>query len=81
MPVEPHAGAWGALLGACRIHGDISLGETIARKLFEIEPTNAGNYVLLSNIYAVADRWADVSELRTLMRGKGIRKVPGFTWI
>ncbi|RZS12801.1 hypothetical protein BHM03_00044306 [Ensete ventricosum] len=81
MPVEPHAGAWGALLGACRIHGDISLGETIARKLFEIEPTNAGNYVLLSNIYAVADRWTDVSELRTTMRGKGIRKVPGFTWI
>ncbi|CAL9165402.1 unnamed protein product, partial [Musa hybrid cultivar] len=75
MPVEPHAGAWGALLGACRLHGDISLGETIARKLFEIEPTNAGNYVLLSNIYAVADRWADVSELRTMMRGKGIRKV------
>lgn len=81
MPVEPHAGAWGALLGACRLHGDISLGETIARKLFEIEPTNAGNYVLLSNIYAVADRWADVSELRTMMRGKGIRKVPGCTWI
>ncbi|WOL05234.1 hypothetical protein Cni_G13961 [Canna indica] len=63
MPVEPHAGAWGALLGACKIHGDIALGETIAKRLFEVEPTNAGNYVLLSNIYAVKDRWADVWEL------------------
>ncbi|KAG6536024.1 hypothetical protein ZIOFF_001062 [Zingiber officinale] len=62
MDVEPHAGAWGALLGACKTLGDIELGEVISKRLFELEPTNAGNYVVLSNIYAVADRWADVSK-------------------
>lgn len=81
MPVEPHAGAWGALLGACRLHCNIELGETVARRLFDIEPQNAGNYVLLSNIYAAADRWAEVSEIRTIMRGRGIRKIPGYTLI
>ncbi|KAF8407883.1 hypothetical protein HHK36_007021 [Tetracentron sinense] len=55
MPVEPHAGAWGALLGACRLHCDIELGEVVAGQLFELEPHNAGNYVLLSNIYAAAN--------------------------
>ncbi|XP_042452786.1 putative pentatricopeptide repeat-containing protein At5g37570 [Zingiber officinale] len=80
MVVEPHAGAWGALLGACKIHGDIELGEVISKRLFELEPTNAGNYVVLSNIYAVADRWADVPKVRATMREKGIRKLPGCTW-
>ncbi|KAL0452040.1 UNVERIFIED_CONTAM: putative pentatricopeptide repeat-containing protein [Sesamum latifolium] len=63
-PVETHAGAWGALLGACRLHGDIDLGEVVAHRLFEFEPHNAGNYVLLSNIYAEADRWLNVFHLR-----------------
>ncbi|KAJ0976657.1 hypothetical protein J5N97_012131 [Dioscorea zingiberensis] len=62
MPMEPHAGAWGALLGACRLNCDMELGEMVAKKLFEMEPQNGGNYVLLSNIYAAADRWADVSK-------------------
>ncbi|KAM0939786.1 putative tetratricopeptide-like helical domain superfamily [Dioscorea sansibarensis] len=81
MLMEPHAGAWGALLGACRLNCDIGLGEVVARKLFEMEPQNGGNYVLLSNIYAAADRWADVSQVRTVMRGRGVRKIPGCTWI
>ncbi|XP_072970426.1 putative pentatricopeptide repeat-containing protein At5g37570 [Typha angustifolia] len=81
MPVEPHAGAWGALLGACRLYCDIDLGNVVANKLFQIEPQNAGNYVSLSNIYAVANRWAAVSELRTMMRESGVRKIPGCTRI
>ncbi|CBI30347.3 unnamed protein product, partial [Vitis vinifera] len=81
MPVEPHAGAWGALLGACKLHCDIELGEVVADQLFELEPQNAGNYVLLSNIYAAAEQWLDVSLLRNKMRERGIRKIPGCSWI
>ncbi|XP_043714876.1 putative pentatricopeptide repeat-containing protein At5g37570 [Telopea speciosissima] len=81
MPVEPHAGAWGALLGACRLHSDIELGEAVASRLFKLEPHSAGSYVLLSNIYAAADRWLDVSNVRNMMREKGIRKIPGVSWI
>ncbi|BFG41020.1 hypothetical protein CerSpe_272940 [Prunus speciosa] len=61
MPMEPHAGAWGALLGACKLNGNIEFGELVANQLFEIEPPNPHNYVLLSNIYAAADCWFDVS--------------------
>ncbi|KAK3042817.1 hypothetical protein RJ639_001090 [Escallonia herrerae] len=77
MPVEPHTGAWGALLGACNLHGDIELGKEIADRLFELEPLNAGNYVALSNIYAAADRWVDVSSVRSKMSERGVRKVLG----
>ncbi|XP_057948799.1 putative pentatricopeptide repeat-containing protein At5g37570 [Malania oleifera] len=81
MPVEPHAGAWGALLGACKLHGNIELAEVVAGRLFELEPHNASNYVLLSNIYAAADQWLDVSLLRDTMKERALRKIPGCSWI
>ncbi|KAK9088331.1 hypothetical protein Scep_027413 [Stephania cephalantha] len=77
MPVEPHASAWGALLGACRLHCNIKFGEMVAGKLFQLEPRNPSNYVLLSNIYANANRWTDVLELRNRMREGCVRKIPG----
>ncbi|XVF76145.1 hypothetical protein PTKIN_Ptkin13bG0242700 [Pterospermum kingtungense] len=81
MPVEPHAGAWGALLGACKLHGDVELGELVAARLFDLEPLNAGNYVLLSNIYAAAEQWVDVSLVRNKMKERGLRKIVGCSWI
>ncbi|MBA0793438.1 hypothetical protein Gohar_017843 [Gossypium harknessii] len=74
MPVEPHAGAWGALLGACKLHCDVELGELTAARLHELEPLNAANYVLLSNIYAAAEQWVNVSRLRNKMKERGLRK-------
>eukprot|EP01018_Ginkgo_biloba_P034705 Gb_25843 [translate_table: standard] len=68
MLMEPDACIWGALLGACRIHGNVKLGERVAEHLFESEPQNAGNYVLLSNIYAAAGRWCDVAKLQKIMK-------------
>jgi pentatricopeptide repeat protein len=75
MHVEPNAGAWGALLGACKLQGDSELGETVANRLFKLEPLNAANFVLLSNIYASAERWKDVSLVRTTMKERGVRKI------
>ncbi|KFK33304.1 hypothetical protein AALP_AA6G357800 [Arabis alpina] len=68
MPVEPHASAWGALLGGCSVHGNSEIAEVVSRRLFEIEPQSAGNYVLLSNMYAALDRWEDVAHLRDKMK-------------
>eukprot|EP01018_Ginkgo_biloba_P037442 Gb_29881 [translate_table: standard] len=81
MPVDPNAGVWGALLGACRIHCNIELGERVARILFDLEPGNAGYYVLLSNIYAAAGRWDEVAMVRIMMKDRGLRKPPGYSLI
>lgn len=81
MPVESNPGAWGALLGACKLHFNIELGEEVASRLILLEPQNAGNYVLLSDIYAAADRWFDVSLVRCNMNERGVRKIPGCSWI
>ncbi|KAK1361232.1 Pentatricopeptide repeat-containing protein [Heracleum sosnowskyi] len=81
MPFEPDAATWGALLGASRIYGDTELGEKAAQMIFQMEPDNAGMYVLLSNLYAASGRWGDVGKMRLKMRDSGVKKVPGYSWI
>ncbi|XP_058193003.1 pentatricopeptide repeat-containing protein At4g02750 [Rhododendron vialii] len=81
MPFEPDAATWGALLGASRIHDNTELAEKAAEMIFEMEPENAGMYVLLSNLYAASGRWSDVSRMRLKMRATGVRKVPGYSWV
>ncbi|XP_021274207.1 pentatricopeptide repeat-containing protein At5g44230 [Herrania umbratica] len=81
MPLEPNGGVWGALLGACRTYGNPDIAQIAANHLFELEPNAIGNYILLSNIYASAGRWNDVSTVRKLMREKGLRKNPACSWL
>ncbi|KAF3779750.1 Pentatricopeptide repeat-containing protein [Nymphaea thermarum] len=77
MPMQPDGNVMRALLNACVIHGNFDLGETIGKTLLEVEPEYDGHYVLLSNMYARAGRWADVATIRTRMRMKGVNKLPG----
>ncbi|EEF41946.1 pentatricopeptide repeat-containing protein, putative [Ricinus communis] len=80
MPVEPDLFVWGALLGACRQHGEIDLAEIAARHLAELEPRNAGNNMLLSNLYADAGSWENVAKLKMGKR-KRLRKFSAYSWI
>lgn len=77
MPMKPHSGAWGALLNACRMHKNVELGELASRKLVELETKNHGAYVLMSNIYADFKNWDRVSNVRHIMKAKGVKKLPG----
>eukprot|EP01018_Ginkgo_biloba_P006881 Gb_03548 [translate_table: standard] len=81
MPLEPDAGVWRALLGACRIHCNIDIAEHAAERLLELEPENPGNPILLSNIYAAAGRWDDVTKVRTMMKDKGLKPRQECSWI
>lgn len=77
MKIEPDPVLWGTLLGACRLHGNIALGENIAEFLVGRNLANSGTYILLSNIYAAAGNWDGVAKVRTLMKNSGIQKEPG----
>ncbi|CAK9186036.1 unnamed protein product [Ilex paraguariensis] len=76
MPLEPTHAVWGALLGACVIHENVDLGEVAAKWLFELEPENTGNYVLMHKIYAAVGRWEDAENTRHVMTEIGLRKAP-----
>ncbi|OVA20207.1 Pentatricopeptide repeat [Macleaya cordata] len=81
MPVMATAKAWGALLGACRSYGEVELAEIAGRVLFEIEPENAGNYVLLASVYAAAGRLDEADKVRKEMKERGVKTSPGSSWI
>ncbi|KAL3623708.1 Pentatricopeptide repeat-containing protein crr2, chloroplastic [Castilleja foliolosa] len=81
MRDEPGPKVWGALLGACRIHCNVELAERACKWLFELEPRNAGNYVLLADIYAEAKMWDEVKRVKMLLEARGLQKVPGCSWI
>ncbi|KAG8390794.1 hypothetical protein BUALT_Bualt01G0120600 [Buddleja alternifolia] len=81
MPFEATASIWGSLLASCRVYQNVELAEIAAKKLFEIEPNNAGNHVLLSNIYAANGRWDDVAYARKLLKSSEAKKERGKSWI
>ncbi|BFG25517.1 hypothetical protein CerSpe_117920 [Prunus speciosa] len=81
MPMKPTGSIWGSLLNSCRLQGNVSLAECAAKELFELEPTNPGNYVMLSNVYANAGMWNGVNRVRELMKHRGIKKDAGCSWV
>lgn len=82
MPMEGDVTIWGAFLGACQTHGNLELGETAARKLFELEPHNPTNYVSLMNLYSDANKWEEVESIKELMKVKGVVKCSHlWSWI
>lgn len=81
MPVAPGHAVWGALLGACVIHENVEMGEIAAKWLFELEPENTGNYVLMAKIYSAVGRWRDAENMRGKINEIGLQKAPAHSMI
>ncbi|OMP09048.1 hypothetical protein COLO4_05854 [Corchorus olitorius] len=81
MPIEADDVIWKALLGACKMHGNVELGDRIAAILMNMAPRDSGAYVALSNIYASSRDWESVARVRLKMKDMGVRKDPGCSWI
>ncbi|KAF3791924.1 Pentatricopeptide repeat-containing protein [Nymphaea thermarum] len=70
----PSASIWGALLGACRTHGNVELGELAAKQALLIEPCNAAAYLMLFDLYTAQGKRQQAGELLALMREKDKKK-------
>ncbi|XP_037496499.1 putative pentatricopeptide repeat-containing protein At5g09950 isoform X2 [Jatropha curcas] len=83
MPIEPNALIWRTILGACsRANGHkTQLGKRAAKMLMDLEPQNAVNYVLLSNMFASARKWEDMAKARRAMREAAVKKEAGCSWV
>ena len=82
MPMECNAIVWRTLLAACRVHGDIMLGEKVRKRLLQLEPDHSSDFVLLANMYASAGQWNEVIRVRKSMRDRQVQKPePGNSFI
>ncbi|KAM7275042.1 hypothetical protein ACFE04_016908 [Oxalis oulophora] len=81
MPIEPNDVIWRTLLSACQNHKNFNVGESVAEQLFTMDWSSTSSYVLLSNLYAGLGKWTEVSKVRTLMRERDLKKIPGCSWI
>ena len=48
MPIEPDVTIWRCLLGACKAHNNVKLGECVVEHLFELNPKNASPFLQLA---------------------------------
>ncbi|XP_059644967.1 pentatricopeptide repeat-containing protein At1g59720, chloroplastic/mitochondrial-like [Cornus florida] len=82
MPIDCNAVVWRTLMAACRLHGNVELGEQVRRHLLDLEPDHSSDYVLLANMYASAGQWSDTMKVRKSMMDRGVQKPkPGYSII
>ncbi|KAA0057818.1 pentatricopeptide repeat-containing protein [Cucumis melo var. makuwa] len=81
MPFPPNAVVWRTLLASCRAHKNIEMAEKSLEHITRLEPTHSGDYILLSNTYALVGRVEDAIRVRSLIKEKEIKKTPGCSLI
>lgn len=82
LPFEPGHAVWGALLGMCGLgQRNAEIARYAAMRLLEIDPLNASAHVALCNIFAANGQYVAEKTLRREMGLKGVRKVPGCSWV
>jgi pentatricopeptide repeat protein len=77
-PEELKSRALGGLLGLCRFRGEWGLGERIALRLIELEPSNNAHYALLCSVYAAAGRWEEAHRVKNIIKEGDVRFSPGY---
>ncbi|KAF8396030.1 hypothetical protein HHK36_017642 [Tetracentron sinense] len=82
MPIKPNSVILRSFMGSCRNHGRVlCVDGNLNKLLLEVEPDLGANYVLTANVSAISGCWDDAAYLRVTMKGKGLKKVPGRSWV
>ncbi|EXC05947.1 hypothetical protein L484_014215 [Morus notabilis] len=81
MPFKPDTLVYKTLLGACKLHRNIPLGEDMARRGLELDPSDPTFYSLLANLFDDSGRSDLGRKTRELMKDRGVRKNLGQSWI
>jgi hypothetical protein len=79
MSCEPNIAVYMALVGVCRVHGDVEIGEWIIKQVLELDPGNARLCAAVEKIDA-ADKWylsANIEQQRKEGVGRICHVAPG----
>lgn len=64
LPIKSDATSWRTLLSACRVHGDVKLGECVKDVLSNFYTPHPTDSLLISGTYAVAGRISDLTRMQ-----------------
>lgn len=81
MPFSPNAIIWGSLLSSCRLHRSVWIGIQAAEGRLLLEPDCTATHVQLANLYASVNCWDQAARVRKLMKDRGLKTNPGYSWI
>lgn len=82
LPFKPGHAIWGALLGVCGFgESNAKIANHAAKQVLALDPLNAPAHVVLCNLHAANGQHIEEKMLRREMGLKGVRKVPGCSWI
>ncbi|KAK7839965.1 pentatricopeptide repeat-containing protein [Quercus suber] len=81
MPMAGDVFVWGGLLGGCRIYGDVEIAKKAAEHVMELKPEDGGVYSVMANVYANAEQWDDVVQIRRSMSAKRVKRNAGCSFI
>ncbi|KAJ1264649.1 hypothetical protein BS78_08G016200 [Paspalum vaginatum] len=81
IPGKVDAVMLGALLSACQKCKNLEVGEKVVNRIMKLEPSNSGNYVVSSKIYATSKKMDESARMIGLMRERGVSKTPGCSWV
>uniref|UniRef100_A0A0D9W1I3 Pentacotripeptide-repeat region of PRORP domain-containing protein n=1 Tax=Leersia perrieri TaxID=77586 RepID=A0A0D9W1I3_9ORYZ len=71
-PLDNEPSVLRALLQACLMHCNARIGEIIAKRLINLEPDNAHNFIMLMDIYQKAGRLVQAEKVKKMMRDRGL---------
>lgn len=79
MPFEADASVWTVFLAACKLHGNVELGQVAKDRILGMKGEDNPMVVLMSNMYSEVGKWDDAENTRRRIGMGGLRKEPGFS--
>ncbi|KAL8058061.1 hypothetical protein ABFX02_04G223800 [Erythranthe guttata] len=79
MPIEPNSVVLRSYISACKHHGcGLYVDKHLMQLLIKIEPDLGANYVLAATVSSSSSM---DNKMRNDMKIKGLKKVPGYSWV
>lgn len=81
VPLSQKTSILGALLGACRVHGNFEIGERVGKWILDEDSCDASAYCSMSNLYAGGWKWDKVADLGSVAKRKGFKRTTGYSLV
>ncbi|XP_073156987.1 pentatricopeptide repeat-containing protein At1g31920-like [Henckelia pumila] len=82
MPMEPNSVILRSYLSSCKHQGHVHSADShLMKLLLEKEPEIGANYVIAGSVSTLLGCGSGINNTRNYMKQKGMKKVPGCSWV